>query len=134
MPKRPEKLSEARREALGRALERALRGEVRFDSTNRAAYASDSSNYRQVPLGVVFPATMTTSGPWPGIAAEAGAALLARGAGTSLAGQTCNEAVVRRHEPPHVPYRRHRPRAHGPPRSNRAWCSTTCAVRPSAAA
>ena len=28
------------------------------------------------------------------IAAEAGAALLARGAGTSLAGQTCNEAVV----------------------------------------
>ena len=55
MPKRPEKLSEALREALGRELERSLRGEARFDSTNRAAYASDSSNYRQVPLGVVFP-------------------------------------------------------------------------------
>ncbi len=94
MPKRPEKLSEARREALGRALESALRGEVRFDSTNRAAYASDSSNYRQVPLGVVFPRDHDDVRTVARIAAEAGAALLARGAGTSLAGQTCNEAVV----------------------------------------
>jgi FAD/FMN-containing dehydrogenase/Fe-S oxidoreductase len=94
MPKRPEKLSEAQREALGRALESALRGEVRFDSTNRAAYASDSSNYRQVPLGVVFPRDHDDVRTVARIAAEAGAALLARGAGTSLAGQTCNEAVV----------------------------------------
>src|SRR5580704_9988272 len=94
MPKRPEKLSEARREALGRELERSLRGEVRFDSTNRAAYASDSSNYRQVPLGVVFPRDHDDVKTVARVGAEAGAALLARGAGTSLAGQTCNEAVV----------------------------------------
>ncbi len=94
MPKRPEKLSEALREALGRELERSLRGEARFDSTNRAAYASDSSNYRQVPLGVVFPRDHDDVMVAARVAAEAGAALLARGAGTSLAGQTCNEAVV----------------------------------------
>jgi FAD/FMN-containing dehydrogenase/Fe-S oxidoreductase len=94
MPKRPEKLSEPQREALGGELERALRGEVRFDTTNRAAYASDSSNYRQVPLGVVFPRDHDDVKAVARIAAEAGAALLARGAGTSLAGQTCNEAVV----------------------------------------
>ncbi|HEX9287744.1 MAG TPA: hypothetical protein VF999_10815, partial [Thermoanaerobaculia bacterium] len=37
------------------ALKRALRGEVRFDAGSRALYASDSSNYRQVPIGVVVP-------------------------------------------------------------------------------
>jgi FAD/FMN-containing dehydrogenase/Fe-S oxidoreductase len=94
MPKRPEKLSEDQRVALGRALQGALRGEVRFDTTNRAAYASDSSNYRQVPLGVVFPRDHEDVQTVARTAAEAGAALLARGAGTSLAGQTCNEAVV----------------------------------------
>ena len=94
MPRRPKKLSEDQRGALGRALEGALRGEVRFDSTNRAAYASDSSNYRQVPLGVVFPRDHDDVKTVARIAGEAGAALLARGAGTSLAGQTCNEAVV----------------------------------------
>jgi len=43
------------------ALETALRnvvvGEVRFDPGARAAYASDASNYRQVPIGVVLPRT-----------------------------------------------------------------------------
>ena len=42
-------------------LERALRGrvdgEVRFDSGSRAAYSTDASNYRQVPIGVVVPRT-----------------------------------------------------------------------------
>ncbi|HEX5543507.1 MAG TPA: hypothetical protein VFX60_18465, partial [Micromonospora sp.] len=41
------------------ALERDLRehvdGEVRFDAGSRAAYSTDSSNYRQVPLAVVVP-------------------------------------------------------------------------------
>src|SRR5260370_6405917 len=41
--------------ALEAALRRHLRGEVRFDSGSRALYATDGSNYRQVPLGVVFP-------------------------------------------------------------------------------
>jgi FAD/FMN-containing dehydrogenase/Fe-S oxidoreductase len=93
MPRRP-KLDDTARQALGRALEDALEGEVRFDSTTRAAYASDSSNYRQVPLGVVFPRGHEDMVAVARLAAEAGAAMLARGAGTSLAGQGCNEAVV----------------------------------------
>ena len=91
---RPAKLTEVQREALGRALAGAMRGEVRFDTTTRAAYASDSSNYRQVPLGVVFPVDHGDVRAAAKLAAQAGAALLARGAGTSLAGQACNEAVV----------------------------------------
>ena len=94
MPQRPATLSEPQRGALGGALARAVRGQVRFDDTARAVYASDSSNYRQVPLGVVFPLDHADVQAVARLAAEAGAALLARGAGTSLAGQCCNEAVV----------------------------------------
>ena len=32
-----------------------MRGEVRFDRGSRALYATDGSNYRQVPIGVVLP-------------------------------------------------------------------------------
>ena len=41
--------------ALADDLRRSLRGEVRFDAGHRALYATDASNYRQVPIGVVFP-------------------------------------------------------------------------------
>lgn len=94
MKKRPPRLGEAEREALGRALASAVKGEVRFDTTARAAYATDSSNYRQVPLGVVCPRDSADVVTTARVAAEMGAALLARGGGTSLAGQGCNEAVV----------------------------------------
>ncbi|MET7355821.1 hypothetical protein [Streptomyces mirabilis] len=44
------------------ALEKVLRervdGEVRFDAGSRGAYATDGSNYRQVPIGVVVPRTL----------------------------------------------------------------------------
>jgi FAD/FMN-containing dehydrogenase len=36
-------------------LKKAIEGEVRFDSGSRALYATDGSNYRQVPIGVVIP-------------------------------------------------------------------------------
>src|ERR1044072_3547706 len=36
-------------------LRRRIRGEVRFDPGSRALYATDGSNYRQVPIGVVIP-------------------------------------------------------------------------------
>ena len=41
--------------ALEAELRRAIRGEVRFDAGSRALYATDGSNYRQVPIGVVIP-------------------------------------------------------------------------------
>src|SRR5206468_12852478 len=40
---------------LPRDLRRVVRGEVRFDRGSRALYATDGSNYRQVPIGVVVP-------------------------------------------------------------------------------
>ena len=36
-------------------LRKAITGEVRFDAGSRALYATDGSNYRQVPIGVVIP-------------------------------------------------------------------------------
>ena len=40
---------------LERRLKSVVRGEVRFDNGTRALYATDSSNYRQVPIGLVVP-------------------------------------------------------------------------------
>ena len=41
--------------AIAAELRSLIRGEVRFDSGSRAFYATDGSNYRQVPIGVVIP-------------------------------------------------------------------------------
>ncbi len=84
----------ARRRELETALRRAVRGEVSFDGGTRAVYATDSSNYRQVPLGVVFPLDHEDVVASMRVCAEHDAPVLARGAGTSLAGQACNVAVV----------------------------------------
>ena len=40
---------------LERDLRRTVQGEVRFDRGSRALYASDASNYRQAPIGLVVP-------------------------------------------------------------------------------
>ena len=88
---------EARRvdaRALARALEQELQGEVRFDDGSRALYATDGSNYRQVPLGVVIPKNRDDIRAAMALCRKFGAPLLSRGGGTSLAGQCCNVAVV----------------------------------------
>jgi FAD/FMN-containing dehydrogenase/Fe-S oxidoreductase len=69
-------------------------GEVRFDAGHRALYATDSSNYRQVPIGVVYPRHTEDVIAAVTACREAGAPVLSRGAGTSLAGQCCNVAVI----------------------------------------
>src|SRR6202044_1268375 len=80
------------------ALERDLRqrgdGEVRFDAGSRGAYSTDASNYRQVPIGVVVPRTIEAGVAAVAVCREHGAPVVSRGGGTSLAGQTCNVAVV----------------------------------------
>ncbi len=75
-------------------LRKSLRGEVRFDDGDRALYSTDSSNYRQVPIGVVIPRDAADVVITFAIARKHGAPITARGGGTSLAGQTCNAAVV----------------------------------------
>ncbi|MBP7148349.1 MAG: FAD-binding oxidoreductase [Acidobacteria bacterium] len=79
---------------LARALERAVDGEVRFDDGSRALYATDASNYRLVPIGVVVPATIDDVVATVALANQFDAPVLARGGGTSLCGQCCNVAVV----------------------------------------
>ncbi len=76
------------------ALRSRIRGEVRFDAGSRALYATDGSNYRQVPIGVVIPRDLDDVIHTVGTAREFGAPLLSRGGGTSLAGQCCNAAVI----------------------------------------
>ena len=41
--------------ALEAELRKNIRGEVRFSDGDRALYSTDSSNYRQIPIGVVIP-------------------------------------------------------------------------------
>ena len=80
--------------ALAGELKRVVRGEVRFDAGSRALYATDASNYRQVPIGVVIPRDADDVIATVALARKHGAPILGRGAGTSLAGQCCNVAVV----------------------------------------
>ena len=79
---------------LEEALGTALAGEVRFDAAARAAYASDASNYRQVPVGVVLPRSVEDLSAALALCRGHGAAVLPRGAGTSMCGQSVNAAVV----------------------------------------
>ncbi len=79
---------------LERSLRQALRGEVRFDAGARAAYASDASNYRQVPIGVVLPRSVDDVVAAVAACRAHGAPILARGGGTALNGQSVNVAVV----------------------------------------
>ncbi|MBW3671610.1 MAG: FAD-binding oxidoreductase, partial [Acidobacteria bacterium] len=72
----------------------SVRGEVQFDRGTRAMYATDASNYRQVPIGVVFPQDADDVMAAVEAARRHGAPLLGRGGGTSLAGQCCNAALV----------------------------------------
>jgi FAD/FMN-containing dehydrogenase/Fe-S oxidoreductase len=81
-------------EKLASRLQSLVRGEVRFDASTRAIYAADASNYRQIPIGVVIPENDDDARATVAACREFGAPILPRGAATSLAGQTCNVAVV----------------------------------------
>ncbi len=90
----PSGASEVDSKGLEAELRRQLRGEVRFDRGSRALYATDGSNYRQVPIGVVIPRDKDDVITTVAACRQFGAPLLSRGGGTSLAGQCCNVAVV----------------------------------------
>ncbi|MGH7226730.1 MAG: FAD-binding oxidoreductase, partial [Gemmataceae bacterium] len=79
---------------LERELRKCIEGEVRFDDGSRALYATDGSNYRQAPIGVVLPRSKEDVVQTMALAREYGAPILSRGGGTSLRGQCCNVAVV----------------------------------------
>jgi len=80
--------------SLERELKRRIHGEVRFDSGARSLYSTDSSNYRQVPIGVVIPRNIDDVVETFYLCRRFGAPITSRGGGTSLAGQCCNQAVI----------------------------------------
>ena len=75
-------------------LRRELDGEVRFDPGSRHLYATDASNYRHVPTGVVLPRHVDDIAATLARCREAGVPLVSRGAGTSLAGQATGSGVI----------------------------------------
>ncbi len=91
-PHAHESFSAARQ--LEEKLRQVVRGEVRFDQASRALYATDASNYRQVPIGLVLPRDEADVVATVAACREFGAPVLSRGGGTSLAGQCCNVAVI----------------------------------------
>ncbi len=75
-------------------LRRHVDGEVRFDQGSRAMYANDSSNFRQVPIGVVIPRTLADVVETMRACSIYRAPVTCRGGGTSLSGETVNVAVI----------------------------------------
>jgi FAD/FMN-containing dehydrogenase/Fe-S oxidoreductase len=80
--------------ALHADLAKAVRGRVRFDTGTRAMYSADASNYRRVPIGVVAPMDTDDVEAAVAVCSTHGVPVLPRGAGTSIAGQAVNTAVV----------------------------------------
>src|SRR5205814_4353142 len=80
--------------ALEAELRKSVRGEVRFGDGDRALYSTDSSTYRQIPIGVVIPCDRTDAIATVAACRKFGAPITCRGGGTSLAGQCCNVAVI----------------------------------------
>src|SRR5213082_3186565 len=81
-------------DALEAELRKNVRGEVRFSDGDRALYSTDSSNYRQIPIGVVIPRDRSDVIATVAACRKFGAPITCRGGGTSLAGQCCNVAVI----------------------------------------
>ncbi|MGO4418211.1 FAD-binding oxidoreductase, partial [Streptomyces sp. MCAF7] len=79
---------------LARALRRAVRGEVSFDATSRALMTMDASNYRRVPAGVVAPYDADDVEAALAVCRERAVPVVARGGGTSIAGQATGVGVV----------------------------------------
>ncbi|MET9414560.1 FAD-binding and (Fe-S)-binding domain-containing protein [Streptomyces klenkii] len=82
------------REELAAALRKAVRGDVRFGAGDRALVTMDASNYRRVPLGVVAPRDADDVAAALAVCRVHGAPVVARGGGTSIAGQATGEGVV----------------------------------------
>ena len=79
---------------IAKRLRRELDGDVRFDPMTRTLFSTDASNYQIMPIGVVFPRHAEDIRRLVEITADHSLALLPRGGGTSLAGQTVGEAIV----------------------------------------
>jgi len=81
-------------QTLAAELRRAGVAEVDASSRRRAEYSSDASNYRLVPQVVVFPRAAEEVAQTLSVARRTGTPLVARGAGTSIAGNAVSSGIV----------------------------------------
>ncbi|MEL6841704.1 MAG: FAD-binding oxidoreductase, partial [Bacteroidota bacterium] len=72
----------------------SLDGELYFDHTMRALYATDASVYRELPLAVAMPRHLDDLKQLIHFARTEGTSLIPRTAGTSLAGQCVGSGIV----------------------------------------
>jgi FAD/FMN-containing dehydrogenase/Fe-S oxidoreductase len=89
-----EKVRKVDVKGLEAALRKRVNGEVRFDTGSLALYATDGSNYRHKPIGVVIPKGRASVQAAVMTCSEFGAPIISRGCGTGLAGQTCGAGVI----------------------------------------
>src|SRR5205809_62629 len=84
----------ARVNDLEHELRKVVAGDVRFDPISRLLYSTDASMYQVEPIGVVVPRDADDGQAAVEVARKHQVALLPRGGGTSLTGQTVNRALV----------------------------------------
>ena len=75
-------------------LRKVIAGDVRFDPASRLLYSTDASMYQVEPIGVVIPRDGDDVQAAVEVARTQRVALLPRGGGTSLTGQTVGRALV----------------------------------------
>lgn len=75
-------------------LDQRVTGELRTDRMNRILYSTDASIYQMMPYGVLIPKTVDDLFAAVELAVQYEVPLLPRTAGSSLAGQAVNEALV----------------------------------------
>ncbi|MFF0106323.1 FAD-binding and (Fe-S)-binding domain-containing protein [Streptomyces hirsutus] len=80
--------------AVAEALGQGNCGEVAGDAGRRAQYSADASNYRQIPLAVVFPRERQHVLNALAVCRRLGVPVTSRGAGTSTSGQAVGSGVV----------------------------------------
>lgn len=71
-----------------------LKGEFYFDTTMRTLYATDASAYREMPLAVALPKSITDIEELIAFARQYKTSLIPRTAGTSLAGQVVGSGII----------------------------------------
>ena len=77
-----------------RQLASRLTGELHFDATMRTLYATDASEYQEMPVAVALPRTEADLRELITFAQRHHASLIPRAAGTSLAGQVVGGGII----------------------------------------
>src|SRR5438309_1795166 len=75
-------------------LQGIIKGDLHFDEVTRSLYSTDASIFQVKPLGVVAPRDEEDVQALVRYAAQAQVPLIARGAGTGLAGESLGQGLI----------------------------------------